>query len=833
MKMYKKIASKNLRLNKKRTILTIIGIALSVSLICAVSIMASSLYGSLTEYEKDMWGDFHIAVSNVQAEDLNEYGHDENIGSYFTISEIGFTSIPESRNEYLPYARIVSMNDDGLKGSRLKLIEGRLPENDKEIVIPIHLKTLGEVNYKVGDELSFEVGKRVSESDESEILATKIYTKDEKIIDTVTKEYKVVGVIERPARGIERGTCPGYYFITKSDELSEKVDFYARYNRLGIENWEKDEKADKDYIYTNDMLIEMESFVPQEPVFKIFYSFIAVVLAVIVFTSVYCIKNSFDISLSEKIRQYGMLRSVGATKRQIKKCVYSEAAFIGFVGIGAGTALGLLISYIMIETTNRVITDLLDFTVLYQPSVFALITTIVLGFVTIFLSASKSARKAAKVSPMEAIRNNKEIKVNTWNVRTPSYVRKIWGAPGVISYKNIRRNKHKYRTTVVSIAVCSAAFIGLSYMATIGMGWIEVYETKERYNLSIDFKTEKTYELVNKDMKKFSLAEEVSITQHTYVHVDDPEMTEAYEDILEKKDYETDYAYFTLIALDDESFKKYAKECGQEDAEGKAILVDTVTVEWEEHDKNMIASLRAFEYEPGDEIEFHKDDGNCNLEFAAVTDIRPMGFASSKRDSVVVISESTRKENDIEVMEEYEVFFVSDEVDKLQKQVNEYVKDSNFSYFDILNRKESVREQKSVFLLVEFFGYGFVIVLALVGITSIINTLNTNIELRSRDFAMIKSVGITNTQFKKMIRAECVFISLKSLITGVAGGMILSYGINQLEKMDNIEAPFHPPIMISIAVCLVVIFIIYIIISSSLKRINKRSIVDTIQNENI
>ena len=121
--------------------------------------------------------------------------------------------------------------------------------------------------------------------------------------------------------------------------MSEKVDIYARYNRLGIENWEKDDKADKDYIYTNDMLIEMESIVPQEPFFVILNSFISVVLVVIVFTSVYCIKNSFDISLSEKIRQFGMLRSVGATKRQIKKCVYSEAAIIGFVGIGAGKAL--------------------------------------------------------------------------------------------------------------------------------------------------------------------------------------------------------------------------------------------------------------------------------------------------------------------------------------------------------------------------------------------------------------------------------------------------------------------------------------------------------------
>lgn len=385
----------------------------------------------------------------------------------------------------------------------------------------------------------------------------------------------------------------------------------------------------------------------------------------------------------------------------------------------------------------------------------------------------------------------------------------------------------------MSIAVCSATFIALSYMVSTAMREVESYEKEERYNLSMDFETEKTYGQVQKDMKGFPLAEEVSITRHTYIHVDDPEMTDKYEDILEKKGYGTDDAAFTLLVLDDESFENYASECGQKDAEGKAILVDTVTIEWEENDKNKFAKLRAFEYQPKDAIEFEMDDIYYELEFAAVTDIRPMGFAHTKRDSIVVISESTREEEDIDVMEKYEVYFVSDKVDELQKQVKEYVKDNNYSYVSTFNRNDSVTEGKTVFILIEFFGFCFVIVLALIGITSIINTLNTNIELRSRDFAMLKSIGITNAQFKKMIQAECVFISLKSLITGVAGGMILSYGINQLEKMDNIEAPFHPPIMISIAVCLVVIFIIYIIISSSLKRINKRSIVDTIQNENI
>ena len=127
----------------------------------------------------------------------------------------------------------------------------------------------------------------------------------------------------------------------------------------------------------------------------------------------------------------------------------------------------------------------------------------------------------------------------------------------------------------MSIAVCSAAFIALSYMVSTVTRELESYDKEERYNLRIDFETEKTYGQVQKDMKSFPLAEEVLITRHTYIHVDDPKMTDKFEDILEKKGYGTDDAAFTLLVLDDESFENYASECGQKDAEGKAILVDS------------------------------------------------------------------------------------------------------------------------------------------------------------------------------------------------------------------------------------------------------------------
>ena len=244
MNLIRKFVHKNLMLNKKRTIVTIIGITLAVAILRALSTMDFSFHKSLIELEKNKTGNFHVAIKEVDKNNLSDLCNNRAIESYFTIGEVGYATIEESKNEYKPYARIVETDEAGYEGASFKLIEGRFPENDTEIVIPRHLKTNGRVEYKIGETLELEVGKRVLSEDDSPIAAELQYTGEEKIIDTATKKYTVVGIIERPAYGIESYEAPGYTFVTKISKenlASEdaKINAYVRFDRQGLQN--KDE----------------------------------------------------------------------------------------------------------------------------------------------------------------------------------------------------------------------------------------------------------------------------------------------------------------------------------------------------------------------------------------------------------------------------------------------------------------------------------------------------------------------------------------------------------------------------------------------------------------
>lgn len=215
--------------------------------------------------------------------------------------------------------------------------------------------------------------------------------------------------------------------------------------------------------------------------------FVAIVCVIIVVTSVFCIKNSFDISITEKIKQYGMLRSVGATKKQIRKNVFFEATILGLIGIPLGLFAGMLASYILVIVTNLFLTDMLTegLKLVLSYSWIAIIFAILLGFITIYFSALRSAFKASKVSPIDSIRNSSNIKIKAKKVKSPKIIKKIFGIGGEISYKNLKRNKKKYRTTVISIVVSVSVFIALSYFMNVAFSEIGRTIDVSDYNISL------------------------------------------------------------------------------------------------------------------------------------------------------------------------------------------------------------------------------------------------------------------------------------------------------------------------------------------------------------
>ena len=158
MNILNKLTYKNLLLNKKRSVVTIVGIILSVALISAVASMVMSFKESLINYEKKTEGDYHYGFYGVSNDEVQTFKQNRKIESSYAIKELGYANV-DSKNDYKPYLFVIEMDDVAFNKMGITLTEGRLPKKDGEIVIPRHLKTNGRVDYKVGDKITLDMGK--------------------------------------------------------------------------------------------------------------------------------------------------------------------------------------------------------------------------------------------------------------------------------------------------------------------------------------------------------------------------------------------------------------------------------------------------------------------------------------------------------------------------------------------------------------------------------------------------------------------------------------------------------------------------------------------------
>ncbi len=877
MDLLNKLTIKNLKLNKKRTIVTIIGIMLSVALITAVATMYSSAIKSLINFETYHKGNFHIAFYDVNKDDIYKIEKNKGVEELYLTSNIGYAKLSDSKNEYKPYAYIKGFTKEALENLSIRLIDGRLPENENEIVIPSHLKTNGRIDLKIGDIISLNVGKRVCNGDTYELNQNSPYRKDdgEEIVDTVSKEYKIVGIIQRPATNIENYEAPGYTFVTYLDKnkIEGKVDVYTRLNKFGSKNYlnvaanilqvdeeifvkgytgnftELEEKeynkfteelSKAKYQYEiNDYLIQLENNPLKSETTGGLGATVVFVCGIIVVTSVFCIKNSFDISITEKIRQYGMLRSIGATKKQIKKNVFYEGAILGIIGIPLGILLGLGASYILIIVSNIFLKGMLNtgLKLVLSISWTAILVSILLGIITIYLSALKSARKASKVSPINSIRNSADIKIKSKKIKCPKIVNKLFGIGGEISYKNLKRNKRKYRTTIVSITVSVAVFIGLSYFISEVFNFINEEIHTYDYNLSLRVSGE-SYSMKKEDQfvdtTNLNGVEDYAIYKYDYLDLKNPKYDEEYISLNEfDKDYINKDDVIEVLSIGDYQYRKYLEKLGlnYDEYQNKAILVSNkikIGKYDEKSKKNKTVYVTKYDYKDGDIVSLYNNYSkeNINIEIGSITDKKPFGQEITEEYLVV----SDKMFNEIkQANKKFTIYYLSNNPDKLQDDIEEMLTGEEY-YLNNIN--ENSKMMNNLYTLVAIFLYGFIIVISLIGITNIFNTITTNMNLRKQEFAMLKSIGMTKKEFKKMINLDGVFIGAKSLLFGVISGIGISYLIYRL-MLESSNLPFKLPIFAIIISIVVVHLLITALMKYSMNKINKENTIETIRNENI
>lgn len=887
MKVLNELSVKDLKLNKKRSIVIIIGIILSTALICGVAGLVTSFQKTFVETAKNSQGNYHTIFYDVPKDELKYIEENRGVKDYYLSEGIGYSYLPNvtvttsTGAEEKPYVNIIAMDNKFLNNMAIELKDGRLPENDDEIVVSARINQKFKTNYKVGDNITLNVGEL--KDDASDVDEKNSQSSENEIINTTPKTYKIVGIINRPTTTIEPYEAEWFTVITKMQTIKKQANIAVLYTnpydykknteyinkmvevKVG-ENVDKSEVTifnglDKFYrsykykIKINNELLSYEGASLDDERLKTIYGLGAFIMGIVLVSSVFVIRNGFAISITERLKQYGMLSSIGATKKQIKKSVYFEGFILGIIGIPLGILSGVFAIYILVNVVNYILKDYVSSGTLltYSMSWVAIVVSVIVSIVTIWLSCRKSAKKASKITPIEAIRSSEDVKLKAKKIKCPKIITKIFKTGGEIAYKNLKRSKKKYRTTVISIIVSVVIFIAISSFIQYGFKMSSSYYTEKNYNYVVyayttasnknkeEFAKEqaKNYKMLT-DISNLPDIGEFSINKTNVFEINmdekhESELTDYGKDV--KARYEESEEdgekidTINVISLSKDVYKRYLKKIGgnYETYKEGAILIDN-NITYDEKGKRIQGSM--YIWKKGDTVTGKINDKEYNIKIVAKTEERPNGVENlyNTHAYFIVSEEFINKTGYISAS----LYTQSNDTEKLDKEIEQYKKENNLtnSNLNTFNMEESIKAENAIVLVISIFLYGFIGVITLIGITNIFNTITTNMNLRKKEFAMLKSIGMTKKEFNRMIRLESIFYGVKSLIIGIPIGIALSYGMYKVFK-NSMEMEYVLPYKaIAVAVIFVAV-IIGIIMKYSMSKINKQNIIETIRNDNI
>ena len=847
MSILNRLTIKNLRLNKKRTIVTIIGIILSTALMVGIGLLFSSFQDLMIRDTIGYSGKYETKYNDVDLIKLNNI-KDKDF-TYFYEKPIGFSKI-ESSNEYKPYMYITSVNKEYF--DELKLIEGSFPKNENEAVISNHVITNGGLNYKVGDIVTFKYGKRNIEGNGT--LANSEFVDGEFLTNEGTHTYKIVGIVERS--NFENYSACGYTAFTL-DVNNDKgsVNLYVMFNK-NKKIIKQSEELAKRLNYDNDInynstLLALYGESTYGNVMTTMVSMMMIMLALVSIGCIIVIYNSFAISVMERKKEFGLLSSIGATKRQLSHTVFFEAVFVGVIGI----ILGILGAYIgigcVILIINNLISDMLEYKLHLVTNPLFIIIPVIFMIIVIGASAFIPSRRASKVSPIEAIRQNDDIKINKKKIRTSKLVNKLFGIEGEIALKNIKRNKKKYRVTVVSLFISIVLFISFSsYMNyTLNTASSVMGEVPYDYQISYfgDDNDIDALDKISEIIKSNDVKEYVSYSASNLSIIGNYTYSDEYLDFYKSAYGENGikalnnlkYQYISIYILDDNSYNKYKKLIGL--------------------DKDSVILLNKFKgvsYGNNKRVNYNIpviNNGNINIKicnFDNDEDVDTTKYCNNNIDNIFVTNKSFDLIEEFSYMDDFKLIvnkklydsisdssthytqfnIISDNTNNIDKLTKELDKYSNVNYTNI---KEAMKQANNLILVVKILMYGFISLVTLIGVTSVFNTISTSMALRKREFAVLRSIGLTNRGFNKILFFESLFFGMKSLIFAIPVSIgitvLIHYALADMVSISTIIIPWK-----YIIISIVSVFVIVLLtMMYSTSKIKKHNIIEQIREENI
>ena len=866
MDVLQKLTFRTLRLNPKRTVVTIIGIVLSTALITTVANMAESLRASLVLYEKTASGDYHYKFEDVSRENRKYFAENRNIEKLGYVREAGYGLFEAGKNPEKPYLYLYAMDENGAAGAALHLEEGRFPQAPGELALSRQAVAAADGAVGLGDSLELSTGYRATSDGYRLGAGNPYYEGEEQFHAQDRRRYTVVGILEQPMNMdyVSFGSYSACIWLDV-ENCDAPVDVYATYTPKGLRNrtqvtaglmgisqelyqkYSDEEELTREEqqqvagiasrVSCNIWLLKWQLLLFSGGAKRMLYSMAGLAILVIMAASVFCIRSSFSMALTEKMRMYGMISSVGATKKQRRRLVHLEAAAMGLWGIPIGILCGLLATAVLVGATGGLMEAVSDVPLVFTVSVPAMVLGILLSGITLYLSAGQSARRAGRLSPISAIRSGTEEGIRRKEVRIPGFVNRLFGIGGVIAYKNLRRARGKYRTTVIAIGASVAVFIGLTTFTKLAFQASGIYYDTNGEQLSVRINGDGSYrrELYEKavEIAGYEGVELAHVRRMSWDIAVPPEQIPFNSDYLAQFPYGDTETSICFVSIGEEGYEEYCASLGisPEAAADKGILVAGYQERVVENGESKYYQGMMFDYQPGDVISGRMaGEGGQKVEMELIlqTDARPMCLARYG-GPYVVVSDGWMDRHQELLSSGISVYIRCQNPDVLEEAIRREL--AEYDCY-ILNQAQELRKNQAMYLMIAIFLYGFITVITLIGVTNIFNTVTTNMELRGREFAMLRSVGMTGREFRRMIRLETLFYGAKALLLGIPAGLLLSVGFHRA-LAQGIETAFCLPwggILISV---IAVFLLLALIMGYSISRLNRKNIIEAIRNENV
>ncbi len=904
MNVFHRFTRASLKKNPSRTLVTIIGIMLSMALVTAVVQGAYSGIQFLIRSEETRVGAFHAYYYNLTEEEAESAEQAPNVKSSVTWRTVGWAEIG-SDNEYKPYLLIRSVSDNFTDLAAVHLSAGRMPENAGEILLPDHLATDGGVLYQVGDTLTLTVGRRMMdgyELDESNPFEPLM---PEELADTTERTYTVVGTYQRFDNLLEDYSCPGYTALTGWDETAggpESVFFTVRHPGRFYADMEKYAVSDSWNPHTD--LLRFNGSVRSANIGNVIYGFAAVLIFLIAFGSISLIYNSFAISVSERTRQFGILKSVGATKKQIRGSVLYEAVLLG----GAGILIGAVVGCLGIGITLWALRDAfgafsmdtgVQMKLIVSPV--GLIVAAAVCLLTTLISAWIPAQRANRVSAIDAIRQTDDVKIRGKDVKVSGLTKKLFGFEGMMAAKNFKRNRKRYRATVVSLFLSVTLFIAASsfcaYLTDL-VGGVTAGDSRS----DIVYYTVGD-ERPDPDALLARFTSVAGVTGGCYADVLQTSAEIGLDDVsgdywnnmaVSREAWESEGALHEQVGVafvDEATFRALCDENGlwaEEylntdtprallynrevsmtfDEEGNGHWVDVKLVDESRLPLAIrLSSVRQFEdyelmevdedtyyYYPLDYVEEYYRQ-NMGDEQAELDRSRAMArtkeevriYTDLTADAVVKTTVSMLPESLPTLIYPYsardavlagrtidETYFALTAPDHARacETIRQQLSADGMDTSRLYDKAADKESQRMLVTVVRVFSYGFIILISLIAMANVFNTISTGVMLRRREFAMLKSIGLGEKGFRRMMDYECVIYGCKGLLWGLPAAAALTYLIYRVTggvMQRGFYIPWHS-VAIAVGSVFAVVFATMLYATGVIRRDNP---IDALRRENL